>query len=148
MSSYIPNPALRIETAIVSYISTSLSGSGFLSASMHYLTGYGQEDKDGAAIMATCNNYEETYFQTRVYRFNVDVSVKEIAWDTTTSSFRDLGGNVFALFGSNKTASLGISSQTDNLNLYQLQVLGNTSTRAEDAWVSTLNLSIVAALYD
>lgn len=145
--SYIPNPAIRLEEAIVSYISTSLSGSGFLSGSMQYLTGYGQEDKAGASILAACNNYEETYFQTRVYRFNVDVSVKDIAYDTTTSSYRDLGGNVFALFGSDKIAAVGISSQSNSINLYQLQVLGESSARAEDSWISTLNLSIVAAIH-
>ena len=145
-SYYIPNPAIRAEEAIIAYISNSFSGSGLIYSDTLFFTGYGKEDKDGPAIVVAVNNYNEIYFNSRVYQFDVDIQVKEIAWDTATSSFRDFSGNVFALFGDTRLAVPVINSITSDFRVYQMQVQQNSATRAEDAWVSTLSIRIIGCL--
>jgi hypothetical protein len=145
-SYYIANPANRCEEALITYISTSFSGSGLLYSGSLFFTGYGQEDKDGPAVIVTCNGYNEVYFNSRVYGMDVDITSKEIAWDSTTSSFRDFSGNINALFGDSKKSITTINSLTDDFCAYQIQIQQHTATRMEDAWVSTLSLRIVGAI--
>lgn len=158
-SYYIPDPAQRVEQVILSYISSSFYGEGLIDPAVNFYTGMDTPDKEGPAIVVACNEATETYFQTKVYRFDVDVTTKQIAWDaataslggtSVTSSVISFGGNVHSLFGDSNTASLGINlctaSGSNDFWIYQVQQNGYQSIRVEDAWISNQKLTVIGML--
>jgi hypothetical protein len=153
--SFIPNPSARVEQVVLAYISSSLSGQGLLDPSTNWYTGLAVSDKAGPAVVVACNQAQEVYFNSRVYRFDIDVTCKQIAFDSTTSSavsgsMINLAGNVNALFGESVTSSLAINlttaSGSNDFWVYQTQAQGFEQSRIEDAWLSNLKLEVVGML--
>ena len=152
-SFYIPNPPLLCEAVLKNYVSSSLAGANLLDPDTVFYTGMNNEDKGSPACIVTCNRASETYWESRVYRFNVDVTTKQIAFDSTTDplvtgSMINFGGNIYALFGDSYTASAGInammaSSSNNNFYVLQTQVTGFEQQRIEDAWISNLQLDVI-----
>lgn len=143
----IDTPSIRVENTVVNYISNSFSTFyNTASGSLKFYTGVGSEDKEAPAVIVACINAQETYFQTRVYSFDVDVMIKDIAYDTTTSSYNSLAGNVVSLFGDSRTSSLSMNVSNSNMCVFQTQVMNYSNTRLEDSWAVGLSLRIVGAL--
>lgn len=140
----IDAPSIRAENTVINYISNSFST--FYTNSLYFYTGIDNGDKLAPAIIVTCNNAQETYFQTRVYSFDVDVSVKDIAYDSTTSSYNSLVGNIFSLFGDSKTSSLSMNVSNSNMCVFQTQMINFTNSQLEDSWGCSISLRLVGAL--
>jgi hypothetical protein len=153
---YIPNPAIRCEQVILNYVSASLSNTGLVDPDTSWFTGMAsQNDKMGPACVVACNSAQETYLQTRVYRFNVDIATSQIAADSTTSSIStgsimNFAGNVHSLFGDTYTASAAINAitatGTNDFYVIQTRIMDYQNSRHEDAWIANLNVEIVAGL--
>ena len=140
----IDSPAMRAETTVINYISNSLSS--FYTNSINFYRGMDNQDKIAPAVIVDCMSAEETYYQTRVYAFNIDVHVRDIAYDTTTASFCDLGGQIFSLFGDSRTSSAAMNVSNSNMNIYQTQITNYNNTREEDSWGSSMSLRVVGSL--
>lgn len=140
----IDSPTVRIENTVTRYISNSFAS--FWTSSMNFYTGLSNDDKVAPAIIVCCHNAQETYFQTRVYSFDVEIAAKDIAADTTTASFNSMAGNIFSLFGDSKTSSLSMNVSNSNLCVFQTQVIDYANTHQEDSWGVSMNLKIVGAL--
>ena len=155
MSAYISDPAQRVEEVILAYVSSSFAGMGLIDPATSWDVGMAQDDKGGPACIVACNSAEEVYLGTRVYRFDVDVTTKQIAWDSTTSSavtgsMINFGGNVHAMFGDSVTSSWfvnqTVASGSNDFYVYQIQQMGYESMRVEDAWISNQKLYVIGML--
>jgi hypothetical protein len=151
LTTYIPNPSLLAEQALITYISSSLSGSSLLDPTTDFNTGVSQSDKEAPMVLVTVNSAQETYFQTRVYRINADISTRQVAFDSYTSSNLtgsaiSLSGNVFSLFNDTNLATQGINNLSSSLAVYQVQVRDYKNERMDDAWLSNLNVDLIASL--
>lgn len=140
----IDTPTLRMENTVIDYISKSFAT--FYTNSLHFYRGIDNGDKLAPAVIVNCINAQETYFQTRVYSFDVDVNVKDIAYDSTTSSYNGLVGNVISLFGDSRTSSQQMNVSNSNMCVFQTQVMNFTNSHEEDSWGCSLTLKIVGAL--
>ena len=154
--TYIPDPQQRLENVLLTYVSSSLASSGLVDPATNFYAGMAQEDKEGPAVVVACDSCEETYWQTRVYRGEVDLLCKQIAWDSTTSSLAtgsiiNLGGNVHSLFGDSGVAVSGINamiaSSSQDMLVHQTQMNGFRSERLQDAWISGLKVTVIFKLY-
>jgi len=155
-STYIPNPPLLCEEVLATYISSSLANTGLIDPASTFYTGTDNIDKIAPACIVTCNRASETYWQSRVYRFNVDVTTKQMAADSSldaslTSSMLNFGGNIYALFGDSYTASSGIntmmySSSNNNFHVLQTQVTSFDQQRIDDSWISNLALDVIGLI--
>ena len=161
---YIPSVPALAEQTVLSYISSSLYNGGMynnvsgssvtgslIDPATNYNTGIANQDVQGPVVLVTCDSAMEVYYQTRVYRCNVDVSTRMMAYDSTTSSNYtnsaiSFGGNVASLFGSSDLAIPGINTLKTGFAVIGLQVNDFRNERIEDAWISNTNLSITAAL--
>lgn len=148
-TTYPFNPSLMAEVTVLSYISSSYAGTGLLDPATQFYTGVANTDVTGPAVVVACDNTVETVFQSRVYRFNIDVSTRMIAFDNltgsnVTSSAMSFGGQVYALFGETYSACGGMNALKNGLASIQCQVMGYANERIEDSWISNLNLSLVA----
>jgi len=143
------NPSLMAETTVLAYISSSYAGTNLLDPQTQFYAGVANGDVSGPAVVVACNGATEVVFQSRVYRFNLDVSCRMIAADSQTgpniiSSAMSLSGQVYALFGDDQTACVQMNTLQTGLASIQCQVLGYANERIEDAWISNLNLTLVA----
>ena len=157
-SYLVPDPHIRCEQVLLSYVSSSLAGSGLINPATNFYEGTNNEDKAGPAVIVACNDASETYWQTRVYRGNLDITTKEIAYDSEniegyTASMINLGGNIHSLFGDSYTASAAINANTragnagsNDLWVLQTQIQNYQSQRIEDSWISNLNITVIFAL--
>ena len=163
-TKYIPSVTALAEQAVLSYVSGSLYNNGqytntggvtvdgsLMGPGINFYTGIANTDVEGPVILVTCDNAQETYFQTRVYRCTLDVSTRMIAFDSTTSSNNinsaiSFGGNVASLFGDTNVAVNGINSLQTGLAAIQMQVMDYRNEKIEDAWISTTTLSLIATL--
>jgi hypothetical protein len=152
MATYIPDPAQRVEEVLLDFLSSSFVGSGLIDPATEWLTGMSQVDKEGPACIAACNSADEVYLGTRVYRFDLDITTKQIAWDSTTSSavtgsMINFGGNVHAMFGDPVSSSLAVNqfmaSGSNDFYIYQIQQNGYESMRVDDAWISNQKLLVI-----
>lgn len=149
MSLYaIPSPTLKCEESLITYVSSSLSGSYGTSSyqDLHYYRGMENLDKEGSVVIIECGNATEVYFGTRNYSFEVVVAVKQMAEDVTRDTFQTLAGNIFSMFTDSPTASAAINSAASNFRVFQVQITNFNESRVEDAWVATLNISVIGAL--
>jgi hypothetical protein len=149
--NYIPNPSLLAEAAVLAYVSCSFSGSALIDPTTEYYAGVANTDKEAPAVLVYCNSAQETYFQTRVYRLDVDISTRMMAADSLTSgnvtnSAMSFGGNVSALFGDTNLAAQGINALDMGLGVYQVQVLDFANERDGDAWISNLKIHLIAGV--
>jgi len=149
ITTFLPNPTLLAEQTILSYISSSLAGYGVIDVATNFYCGVANTDVEGPAVVVAVNSAQETYFQTRVFRINADISTRMIAADSYTSSnvtgsSISLGGEVFSLFNDDSLATRGLNSQSSSLAVYQTQVMDYRNERIEDAWISNLNVNLIA----
>lgn len=153
---YIPGIAQKTELVLLSYVSSSLSGSGLIPPDLNFYAGTANDDKDGPAVVIACESSDETYWNTRVYRCSVNVTTKESAADnpandsTNTGSMMSLAGNIHAMFGNSNTASAGINQMVSGSSadyfVYQTQLRSSTTGQVGDAWIGNLNVDIICAL--
>ena len=155
---YIPDPQQRCEQVLLSYVSCSLAGANLIAPTTHFFYGMDNEDKDAPAVIIACNDLSETYWSSRVWRANIDISCKEMAYDsnqvaTDTGSMMNLGGNIHSLFGDSKVACAAINANTatGSAGAYdfwaiQTQIKNYQSQRIEDAWISNLNIDVICTL--
>ena len=152
--TFIPSPTIQAEQALALYISGSLSGSvlmnttGSGNGNVNIYTGIDNEDKYPPAIVVNCKMAQEVYFNTRVYAFDVDVTVKGIANDETIVSYQTLAGNVFAYFTDSVSASAAIApfATPIGMNFWQVQIGHFEELHDGDAWIGTLNMKLIGAL--
>lgn len=138
-------PATAVENTICNYISNSVGA--YLPAAMNYYTGLHNGDKAAPAVIVACHSAMETYYNTRVYAFDVDISVKDIAADTSKLSFDSASAEVFALFGdSKKMISQSNYLSTGSFYTYQTQTMNLGNNHDEDAWSATLTIKLIGAL--
>lgn len=138
----IPSPTVKCEQALVAFLSSSLSGSG-----VGIYTGLDNEDKAIApAVIVNCRNINEVVFNSRNYAFDVELKVKDIAYDTNTSDYSAVAGNVFAYFADSRSGSAAISNVSSGIRFWQIQILDYDTTHTEDAWENTLVVRMIGAL--
>lgn len=154
MSTLIADPTQRCEEVLLTYLSSSFFNQGLIDPATNWYVGMAQEDKEGPAVVVACDSAEETYLGSRVYRFNAEVTTKQIAWDSTTSSavtgsMINFGGEIHSMFGDPVTSSKAINAVTaagpNDFWIYQVQQAGYESTRVEDAWISNQKLTVIGA---
>lgn len=138
-------PSTAVENTIISYISRSVGA--YLPSTMNYYTGMDNGDKIAPAIIVACHSSMEVYFNSRVYSFDVDISIKDIAADTTKIQFDSSSAEVFALFGdSKKMISQSNYLSSGSFYTYQTQTMNLGNNHDEDAWSSVLNIKLIGAL--
>lgn len=145
MNPLIVSPTAKCEQALASYLSSSLQ------ASASVFTGLDNQDKiNPPCVIINCKDASEVYFNTRNYRFDVDISVREIAFDDSRENFSSVAGNVAAYFSDSATASAAMnsyfSSSHQGINLYQVQITGYNQAREGDAWHNNFTYAFIGAL--
>lgn len=146
MNQFIFSPTSKCEQALVSYISSSLNGSASVYA------GLDNADKlNPPCVIVAVKDAQEVVFNTRNYRFNVDITVKEIASDETKEDFCWIAGNVASYFTDSITGSAALntyfSESRIGLNLYQIQIVDFNQAHEGDAWSNNFNFNFIGALY-
>jgi len=149
ITTYPFNVSLMAENTVLAYISSSYYNTGLLDPATQFYTGVGNSDIEGPAIVVACNHAAEAVFQSRVYRFDVDISTRMMAADSlvspnVTSSAISFGGQIYSLFGETYSSCGGMNALETGLACIQAQVMDFRNERIDDAWISNLNLSLVA----
>jgi hypothetical protein len=163
-TQYIPSVTALAEQTVLAYISSSLYNGGqyyntngtlvsgsLIDPATQFYTGIANTDVEGPAILVACNSATEVVFQSRVYRLNLDISTRMMAYDSSTSSnvtssAISLGGNVASLFSNTPTATQGINNQFSGLAAIQVQVMDFKNEKIEDSWISNINCDLIATL--
>lgn len=144
MATYY-TPTVAVENTIISYISRSVGA--YLPTDMNYYTGLDNGDKIAPAVLVACHSAMETYFGTRVYAFDVDITIKDIAYDTTKINFDSASAEIISLFGDSKKMISGSNYlSTGSFYTYQSQIMNLGNNHDEDAWSTTLNIKLIGAL--
>lgn len=144
----IPDPLMKCEESIVAYLSSSLAGyydSAY--SNVQYHTGVSSEDKEGTNLVivngASCN---EVYYGSRVYAFDVDIIILQMAYDFTRTQFQTFVGNIKSLLTGQKTSSDGINTYATGFRSFQVQIINHNNNHSEDAWSSTLTIRVIGCL--
>jgi len=148
MSSFNPiifNPTCVVEQGVAGYISASFSGS------IYCYQGNSNSDKTSLpAVVVSCKDAQEVYFNTRNYAFDVDIMVIESAADDTAINFSNICGNVVSLF---TDSSMGVgalqaylAANAVPLSIYQIQINRFAEGESGDMWVNTFNFKMIGAL--
>lgn len=145
MNPIIFSPTIKCEQGLASYLSASLGGS----ASVY--TGLDNADKHNPpCVIVSCRDATEVVFNTRNYRFTVDVIVKDIASDETKEDFCWIAGNVAAYFTDSVTACSNLntyfSSSHAGLNIWQSQITDFSQNHEGDVWINTFSFAFIGAL--
>jgi hypothetical protein len=131
--------------------SGTLVNGSLIDPATQFYTGIANNDVEGPAILVACDSATETYFQTRVYRCNVDISTRMMAYDSSTSSNAtssaiSFGGNIASLFGNSYNVVAGVNALETGLAVIQAQVMDFKNERIEDAWISNTNINLICLL--
>lgn len=145
MNPIIFSPINKCEQAVAGYLYSELANS----ASIY--TGLDNDDKlNPPCIIVQCKDATEVVFNTRNYKFTVDILVKEMAYDNTVDEQSTVAGNVAAYFGDSISSSAALnnyfSSSQAGINIYQVQITGYNQGIVGDAWVNNFTYNMVGAL--
>lgn len=147
----IPSPAYCLERSIVNYLQGCLTNTGSLlsGSTVSFYTGINNQDKVTAPfVVVSANQSGEVVPFSRCYEFQTQISVYEMAADTTALGV--LSEAVFNEFVNNPSASINFSNPSLNINVWQVQTLGGNSGMDSmpegDALVNTITCRIIGAL--
>lgn len=133
------------EAGIAAYISSSINS---MSASVY--TGMDNEDRLPPAITVFCQSANEVVFNSRNYEFDVNITVKEMAADSTLTDYSTLAGNVLAYFTDSMIGSQALSQYCQGngigINIYQIRISGYNQETMGDTWINNFNFKFIGAL--
>lgn len=151
----MPTTVIPITTALeqsfVAYLSSSVTNitSSMYQASASFYTGYNNQDRQAPAITVTCTDCREVYHQTQIYECMVDVTIKEMAADTSGSNLSVLAANVYneiyTQCGYNNPSKW--NNTAVNFSAIQIQTLDVMHSFNEDALISTGRFRVIGGLY-
>ena len=132
------------EETIVDYLMAAIDP---LQLTASYYTGIGNvDDLQAPAVIVSANDSTEIYLNSNVWELFVNISVKEMAYDTDSGSLGKLAWNVQNCFWNpdramhlNKTGSWGF-------NTFQCQNLNTKHSVNEDILINELSLRIVGTI--
>ena len=132
------------EEAIVDWLIATLDP---LQVTASYYTGIGNvEELEPPAVFVSADTGNEVYWNSNVWELIVNVSVKEMAADTTSGSLGVLAQSVQNCFWNpNRLVALN-TTQSHNFVAYQMQNLDIKHSTVKDALINELSVRVVGTL--
>lgn len=121
--------SVAAERSIVDYIQNSLSGS----VVANFYTGQNNEDISAPAVKVEALSAQEVYYGTNVFRLNVTVEVKEMAYDTDKENIGILAENVFNCFYNIKDRAGDFTNDDYGFAVFQIIPLDLSTEVVEDS---------------
>lgn len=138
----------QLEQSICAYLLSQQTVVGSLLSGSEYVcyTGIGNGDLASApAVIVDASDSREVIPFSRCFEFNVKISVKELAEDTTQVG--QLAESIFNEFVDSSTASRNFTNTGSyNISIWQCQTLGIIPNVTGDALNNTLECRMVGAL--
>jgi len=141
-------PILRtteLACAALAYSASVTSGLG-LTIDKGIYAGISNVDKEAPAIICFCDNATEDFPFSGISHCKTHVLVKQIAYDTsTTSSLSDTIFNAFCS-GSNGVYAKDILNRYPGFFCYEYFIEGTSDSMSGDAWVQEYVFDIISTL--
>lgn len=133
-------PILRaVETACVQVAATASINAG-LDAGIY--AGLNNEDKTAPAVIITAESATQD-FQDGPYHVRTNVSVKEMAFDTSLTS--SLAYNILAAF-ENTSSAVNLTNSVPSFQVFDVLSAEPRNSEAGDAWQQVVSYDIVCML--
>ncbi len=129
-------------TAENALASASLDAITKANLSANIYTGMDNESKMAPAIICNCLSATEDFPESGVWHIKSSIIVKEMAFDTSTSS--SLATTVFEKITEMTPSAL--AHCTSSFAVYDFFIEGTEQTQEEDAWVQKLDFEIIGSL--